>query len=163
MYTVRVYMKIVFGSYILEKKYTYHNEPVTTDKTVVRVYCPNGHNLLDVCYTINGLAGIVLDFKRAKGQGGKVVLSPTLGCYDKIVLKGELVEGEKVSLFCPFCGQALDTLGNCPVEHGKGKGQGELCLLYLTEDKDPDEVIVICNVAGCHNSSLKHRGEYIHS
>lgn len=139
----------------------FHSEPVLPSRTVTRVFCPNGHNLLDVCYTIQGLAGIKLAFTDARGEQGLLVLSPTLGCFDKLVLAGRLVDGEKISLACPECAAPLDVLGPCACASGDAGAPGELCLLYLTEAHTADEAIAVCNVVGCHRSSIRHAGEYI--
>jgi hypothetical protein len=141
----------------------FHCEPVLPTHTVTRVFCPNGHNLLDICNTINGLAGIRLAFRRPGGQTGELVLSPTLGCFDRLILCGELVEGEKLQVLCPECGVELDRLGTCeclPPEKGE---PGEFFLLYLTLENSPEEAIIICNVVGCHNSSIRHAGDHIHA
>ena len=140
---------------------SYHCEPVLPSHTVTRVFCPKGHNLLDICNTVGGLAGIRLAFRRPNGEQGELVLSPTLGCFERLVLSGALVDGEKVEVFCPECGAELDRLGDCdglPPEKG---GPGRLLLLYLTPENTPEEAITICNVVGCHNSSIRHAGDHI--
>ena len=139
----------------------FHSEPVLPTRTVTRVYCPQGHNLLDICTTVNGMAGIRLGFQRPNGERGILVLSPTLGCFDRVILGGDLVDGERVRVFCPECEVEMDRLGRCdcrPAEHGE---PGDLYLLYLSLDRSAAEAIVICNVVGCHNSSIRHAGDHI--
>ncbi len=138
-------------------------DSVTSSRTVTRVFCPEGHNLLDICYSINGLAGIKLKFRCRDGAEGLVVLSPSLGCFDRLVLAGELVDGEKVDLICPHCDIPLPKKGLCGCRDSTGIESGDLCLLYLSRDMSVDEAIAICNVVGCHNSSLRHAGEYLHA
>ena len=138
-----------------------HSEPVTPAHTITRVFCPEGHNLLDICYPINALAGIKLGFRRKNGRTGLVVLSPTLGCFDKNVLAGDLLDGEKVDLFCPECGSPLHKMGTCGCRTRDTNESGEWCILYLSEEISAEEAIAICDVAGCHNSSIRHAGEFI--
>jgi hypothetical protein len=140
---------------------SFHSEPVLPTRTVTRAFCPNGHNLLDVCSTINDMAGVKFAFIDARGERGLLVLSPTLGCFDKLVLEGRLVEEEKIQLACPECGAGLDVLGPCDCRPATAAVRGDLCMIYLTEEHSPEEAIVICNLVGCHNSSIRHAGEYI--
>jgi hypothetical protein len=140
-----------------------YSSPVTAARTVTRCYCPNGHNLLDICHPIHGLAGIRLIFLRPGGATGEVVLSPTLGCFDRMVLSGEMKEGEKLKLSCPACGIPLDTRGVCGQRVDAHAPTGDLCLMYLTPERSPDEAIMVCNVVGCHNSSLRHAGVSLHA
>ncbi|MBN2429923.1 MAG: hypothetical protein JXQ27_00535 [Acidobacteria bacterium] len=140
-----------------------YSSPVTASRTVTRCYCPNGHNLLDIRHPIHGLAGIRLKFVRPGGQAGEVVLSPTLGCFDKLVLAGEMVNGEKLELHCPVCGSPLAKRGMCNRRSGEHPATGDLCLIYLTSEPSPEEAIMICNVVGCNNSSLRHAGMSLHA
>jgi len=140
-----------------------YSSPVTASRTVTRCYCPNGHHLLDIRHPIHGLAGIRLKFVRPDGQAGEAVLSPTLGCFDKRVLAGEMVDGEKLELYCPVCDTPLDKRGACGRRAGEEAAPGDLCLVYLTPDSSPEEAIMICNVVGCHNSSLRHAGVSLHA
>jgi len=142
---------------------SFHSEPVLPTHTVTRVYCPRGHNLLDICNTVDGLAGIRLVFRRPNGESGELVLSPTLGCFERLVLSGALVDGEKVEVSCPECGAELDRLGTCDCLPPEKGGPGQLFLLYLTPENTAEEAIMICNVVGCHNSSIRHAGDHIHA
>ncbi|MBN1424035.1 hypothetical protein JXA88_05705 [Candidatus Fermentibacteria bacterium] len=126
--------------------------------TVGEAYCPQGHDLVDRDRLIGDLPGIRLGFRRPGGEVGEVVLSPTLGCFDKIVLSSELVEGEELQLFCPQCYTPLPILRECHCREG-----AVVNMLYLTRANDPYDAIAFCNVVGCHNSALIKSGEVIRS
>ncbi len=124
--------------------------------TVDRAFCPQGHDLVDPERPIGGSPGIRVGFRRPNGEVGEVVLSPTLGCFDKLVLSSRLVEGEALQLFCPVCLAPLPILMECHCTDG-----AVVNMLYLSRDNDPYHSIAFCNVVGCHNSSLIRAGEVI--
>lgn len=128
-------------------------EEVRREVTVDHVFCPLGHDLVDPHRLVGGLPGIRLEFRRPNGELGEVVLSPTLGCFDKLVLSSALVEGERLELFCPVCHSPLPVLMECHC-----RPDALLNMLYLTRDSDPYEAIAFCCIVGCHNSALIRSG-----
>ncbi|MCU0613281.1 MAG: hypothetical protein MUE60_16035 [Candidatus Eisenbacteria bacterium] len=124
--------------------------------TVSAAFCPEGHDLVDPDRAIGGSPGIRIGFRRPDGEVGEVVLNPTLGCFDKIVLSSELVNGEELSLFCPVCHAPLPILMECHCQEG-----AVVNMLYLTRDNDPYHAIAFCNVVGCRNSSMIRTGDVI--
>jgi len=124
--------------------------------TVTEVFCPRGHDLIDPEHPVRGLPGIKLRFRRPRGEYGMLILSPTLGCNDKLVLSGKLVEGELLDLSCPVCMVSLPILSDCDCTN-----KGVVNLLYLTKDNNPYDAIGVCNVVGCPNSSLIRSGDVV--
>ena len=124
--------------------------------TVGAVYCPQGHDLVDPHRPLGGSPGIRLGFRRPNGEVGEVVLSPTLGCFDKTVLSSELSDGEGIDLFCPVCHAPLPILMECHCQDG-----AVVNMLYLTRENDPYNALAFCNVVGCHNSSLIRFGDLV--
>lgn len=131
-------------------------EAVRDAVTVHAAYCPQGHDLIDPTRRIREVPGIRLGFRRPDGEVGEVVLSPTLGCFDKIALSSRLVDGEDLQLFCPVCHTPLPILMECHCQAG-----AVVNMLYLTRENDPYNAIAFCNVVGCHNSSLIRSGDVV--
>jgi len=131
-------------------------ESATAATIVSEVFCPHGHNLVSERFRIDDHPGILLGFRRPNGVAGEVVLSPQLGKLDKIVLAGELVAGEVVTVFCPICRTELDVLCHCEFHR-----HAPVCLLYQSRHRDLDDAIAFCCVVGCPNSSYRRAGEVI--
>jgi len=112
-------------------------------------FCPKGHNLLDSDGNLAGGPGIVLSFTRPNGETGKVLISPRLEDLAKKVLEGDLVRGERVSLFCPVCGTPLPVLAQCDRCH-----TGDMCVLYCSPALSIEDSVAFCNVVGCPNAML---------
>jgi hypothetical protein len=123
---------------------------------VEEVYCPNGHDVMDRDHPMSGRPGIRIAFRDPRGEAGLLVLSPVLGCLDKLTLEGELVLGERLEAMCPDCGIPLPVLTACPCEWG-----GVINVLFLHPDRDINNSIGFCNVVGCPNSSVTRSGEVI--
>lgn len=133
-------------------------EAVRHAVTVAAAYCTQGHDLVDPDRVVGETAGIRVGFRRPCGDVGEVVLSATLGCFDKVVLSSELAEGEALDLFCPQCHTPLPILRECHCREG-----AVVNMLYLTRANDPYDAIAFCNVVGCHNSALIRSGEVVRS
>lgn len=122
---------------------------------VSEAYCTNGHNLIDKEHEIGGFPGIKLKFKRP-GHEGEFVISAIEGEFDKIILSGELEEGKKDELSCPFCGAILPSLTNCECV-----AKGNLVVLGLTPILDFNNAIAFCDVTGCKKGTFVKSGTII--
>ncbi|MBN2274427.1 MAG: hypothetical protein JXK95_08850 [Bacteroidales bacterium] len=120
-----------------------------------KAYCPNGCNIIDPEYKINGYPGLRIKFKRP-GTEGEFIISAIEGDFDKIVLSGELIEGLKDELFCPYCNTQFEKLVNCNCSPG-----AEMIVIGLTPHLDHNEAITFCNVTGCANGAFIKSGDVI--
>ena len=131
----------------IEKDNSTHNE----DKiryVIDEAYCPNGCNIVDKNYKINGSPGLRIKFKRP-GEEGEFVISAIEGDFDKIILSGELKDGVKDELYCPHCGVMFEKLVNCNC-----KSDADMVAIGLTPKLDFNNSITFCNVTGCDNGTL---------
>lgn len=122
---------------------------------VDNAYCPNGCNIIDPEYMVNGFPGLRIKFKRPESEG-EFVISAIEGDFDKIVLKGELEEGVKDDLFCPYCNTPFKKLVNCNCSPG-----ADMIVIGLTPKLDHNDAITFCNVTGCANGSFIKSGDAI--
>ena len=111
-------------------------------------YCPNGHDLINRRYKLNGNAGIYIEVTRGADQKGEVVLSPIYGDRTRCEIGLDLVPGEVFTFMCPICKAELPTLDRC-VCH-----RGDLHMLYLDKNLSKDDAIIICDVVDCFNSYI---------
>jgi len=118
-------------------------------------YCPNGCSIIDSKYKINGFPGLHIKFKRP-GMKGEFVISAIEGDFDKIMLSGELKEGDKHELFCPHCGEMFKKLVNCNCRPG-----ADMVVIGMTPELDFNDAITFCNVAGCTNGTFIKSGDVI--
>lgn len=127
-----------------------------TAKYVIKeAYCPNGHNIIDENYPINGFPGLRIKFKR-KGVEGELVLSAIEGDFDKIILSGSLEEGVKDELYCPHCDVMFKKLVSCNCND-----DADMVIIGLTPQLDFNNAITFCNVTGCHNGSFVKSGDIL--
>jgi hypothetical protein len=122
---------------------------------ITNAYCPNGCNITDTNYKINGFPGLRIKFKRP-GMEGVFIISAIEGDFDKIMISGELNEGKKDDLFCPHCGVMFKKLVNCNCQT-----DADMIVIGLTPDLDFNDAIAFCNVTGCTNGSFIHSGDVI--
>jgi len=122
---------------------------------IERAYCPNGCNIIDINYKINGLAGLRIKFRRP-GAEGEFVISAIEGDFDKIVLAGELKDGIKDELYCPHCDVMFEKLVNCDCQ-----SDADMVVIGLTPKLDLNNAISFCNVTGCHNGAFAKSGDII--
>ena len=118
-------------------------------------YCPNGCNLIDKKYKVNGSPGLRIKFKRP-GTEGEFIISAIEGDFDKIILSGELKNGVKDELYCPHCGVMFEKLVNC-----KCKPDADMVMIGLTPKLDFNNAITFCNVTGCANGTFVSSGDII--
>ncbi|MBL7187914.1 MAG: hypothetical protein ISS70_16450 [Phycisphaerae bacterium] len=137
------------------KKSTKKTDEEKVRYVVTESYCPNGCNIIDKEYKINGVAGLRIKFKRP-GMEGEFVLSAIEGDFDKIILSGELQDGVKDELYCPHCGVMFKKLINCDCTPC-----ADMVIIGLTPKLDFNNAISFCNVTGCANGSSIKSGDVI--
>lgn len=116
---------------------------------VTQAFCPNGHNV--VCRpepSFAGHPGIALHVAAA-GWDGEIVLSPFHGDSRLVGMNEEVPRGTRSRLSCPICGVPLPVQTRCGCRWG-----GELVALSLRRDRQEGEMIMLCDVYGCHNSRV---------
>jgi len=118
-------------------------------------YCPNGCSILDEEHLINGYPGLKINFKRP-GHEGVFVLSAIESDFDKIVLSGELEEGVKDDLYCPYCHVMFEKLTSCNC-----KSDADMVVIGLTPKLDFNNAITFCNVTGCGNGAFVKSGDIL--
>ena len=118
-------------------------------------YCPNGCNILDAHYKINGSPGLRIKFKRP-GMEGEFVISAIEGDFDKIILSGELKDGVKDDLYCPHCDVMFEKLVNCNC-----KPDADMIVIGLTPKLDFNNSISFCNITGCENGTFVKSSDVI--
>ena len=120
---------------------------------VKECFCPNGHNLINTSACFNDLPGIFLKVLNSKDKSGFIALSPIYGQKQRISLEVDLVNGEKVRVFCPHCDIELPIFANCTTcENGK------LVALFLDKKASFKNCLAVCNIVGCKSASI-HSGE----
>ena len=136
-----------------------HQIEKAIEKPVVVVkhaYCPNGHDLVWDYTNFNGFPGIHLKVRRPDGNEGEMVLSPIFGDCTSVSLGIKLVDGEKLDIFCPECGERLPILTKCDkCENGEIRG------LSLDKDFDIANGIAFCDVVGCPSAYIVDSGDLI--
>lgn len=118
-------------------------------------YCPNGCNIIDNEYKINGFPGLRIKYKRP-GAEGEFVISAIEGDFDKIILSGELADGVKDHLCCSHCDAKFEILVNCNCKQG-----ANMVLIGLTPKLDINNAITFCNVTGCNNGAFIKAGKVL--
>jgi hypothetical protein len=137
------------------KKGTKETEEEKVRYVVTEAYCPNGCTIIDKEHKINGVAGLLMKFKRPDMEG-EFVLSAIEGDFDKIILSGELKDGVKDELYCPECGVMFGKLVNCSC-----KADADMVVIGLTPKLDFNNAITFCNVTGCANGTSTKSGDVI--
>lgn len=120
-----------------------------------KAYCPNGCNIIDEKYKINGFPGLRIKFKRP-GVEGEFVISAVEGDFDKNILSGELKDGLKDELYCPHCDVMFKKLVMCNC-----KAEADMVVIGLTPELDFNNAISFCNVTGCENGAFVNAGDVI--
>ncbi len=136
-------------------KNTSKNEEDKIRYVIENAYCPNGCNIMEVGYRINGLPGLRIRFKRP-GAEGEFIISAIEKDFDKIILSGRLEGGAKDELYCPHCGVMFEKLVTC-----KCKPDADMVIIGLTPKLDFNNAITFCNVTGCENGSFVSSGDII--
>ncbi|MFO8071492.1 MAG: hypothetical protein R6V85_06415 [Polyangia bacterium] len=123
---------------------------------VTRVFCPNGHNLVDESSgaRFNGYPGIAVNAK-GRHTGGKVILSPIHG-DDTRFGETDFEPGEILEVTCPVCGVALPVIGPCGCQE-----DSKLVGLYLDEKLEDGNQVALCNAWGCLRSRITDRFQII--
>lgn len=116
-------------------------------------YCAKGCNLITNDCHINGYAGLFIGFKRP-GIEGQLVISAIEGDFDKIILSGNLENGTKNELFCPYCSTVFEKLVNCNCTP-----DAEMVVIGLTPKLDFNDAVTFCNVTGCYNGTFVKSGD----
>lgn len=119
---------------------------------ITNAFCPDGCNIIDSGNFINGYPGLRIGFKRS-GVEGQFVISAIEGDFEKIILSGELKNGVKDELFCPYCGTMFEKLVNCGCQP-----DSDMVVIGLTPNLDFNNSITFCNVTGCTNGSFVESG-----
>jgi hypothetical protein len=122
---------------------------------VEHAFCPRGCDIMDSEHTINGFPGLRLKFRR-RGMEGEFVISAIEGDFDKIILSGQLKDGEKDELYCPKCNTHFEKLVNCNCKPG-----ADMVVIGLTPKIDFNEAVAFCNVTGCANGAFIKSGDVI--
>lgn len=122
---------------------------------ITNAYCPNGCNIMDNDYLINGYPGLRIKFKRP-GIEGEFIISAIEGDFEKYILSGELKNGVKDDLFCPHCNIMFEKLVNCGCQ-----SDSDMIVIGLTPELDFNNAITFCNVTGCENGSFVESGKII--
>ncbi len=134
-----------------------HEEVAIKAPVVVNaVYCPEGHNLVDVNRIVSGFPAIVVSFEDKKGGQGLLAVSPVLGDTAYLSVEGEVNPDEPLIFSCPHCGVRLDVLSNCSCRE-----DAVTVLAYLYPRRDPHQAIAFCNVLSCPDSAVIRSGEAI--
>jgi len=120
---------------------------------VQKLFCPRGHSLINSRADFNGHPGIIIAATR-HDEHGFIALSPIYGDKRRIALDIDLSDGETYDLSCPECGVKLPRFGPC-------KCGADLISLFLTQDADNSNCVVICNRVGCPNAQIISSGEVI--
>jgi hypothetical protein len=119
------------------------------------VLCPNGCNLIEPNYPINGFPGLRIKFTRPEVKG-EFVISAIEGDFDKSILSGTLEEGVKDELYCPHCGVMFAKLVSCNCQP-----DADMVVIGLTPQLDFNNAITFCNVTGCHNGAFVKSGDVL--
>jgi len=124
--------------------------------TITAAFCSNGHSLLDNEHTFHGKPGIKMAFVRPNGEEGLFVVSSKLNDTEKVAIKGEIVNGEKVVLKCPECGTEFPILAPCDRCH-----TGEMVAIFSSQDLNMENSFSFCDLFGCPNAMMIHSDKII--
>ena len=122
---------------------------------ITEAYCPKGCNIIDQEHKINGYPGLKIKYKRP-GVEGIFIISAIEGDFKKIILSGELKDGVKDELYCPYCETMFEKLVNCNCSI-----DADMVTIGLTPILDFNNAVNFCNVTGCKNGSFVKSGEVL--
>jgi len=98
--------------------------------------CPHCRNLLDVG------ENIVFATRNSWGKQGLIILHPELGNYSVIKHPGfEVLEGEILEFYCPFCGKQLLSARNA-----------NLASILMSDENGIEYEIHFSRIAGQHST-----------
>ncbi|MBW2278379.1 MAG: hypothetical protein JRF63_12870 [Deltaproteobacteria bacterium] len=123
---------------------------------VTKLYCPNGHNLIDEesGARFNGFPGISLTVEGSE-ISGNVVVSPIHG-DDTRFGETDYEPGEITRVTCPECGTEFPVLQPCGCQDG-----ANLVGLFLDKDLNDGNQVAICTAWGCLRSRITDRFQVI--
>lgn len=123
---------------------------------ITQVFCPQGHNLIDPSSSarFNGYPGISLKIK-GQNEDGIVIVSPIPG-DDTRFGATKFAPGEQTEITCPVCNVKLPTIQSCGCTD-----TSSLIGLFLTEDLQEGNQVVLCNSWGCLRSKITDRFQII--
>ena len=122
---------------------------------VTEAFCPDGCSVIDQEHLVHDIPGLRIKFKRP-GMEGEFVISAIEGDLDKIILSGELEDGVKDELYCPYCGIMFKKLVNCSCSP-----DADMVVIGLTSKLDFNNAVSFCNVTGCANGTFIQSGDLI--
>lgn len=123
---------------------------------ITQAFCPNGHNLVwEDNRNFMGFAGMKLSVSTEEWGTFNVTLSPIHGHHDR---HGgwDLIDGTQCGIACPTCQTPLPVF-----EKACECGQGKLRKIYLTSKLDDADLVLVCDVWGCHRSRVLDRFELL--
>lgn len=118
---------------------------------IQQCYCPNGHNLVSNQAIFDNFEGIVLKTKSKNGEG-HVALSPVFGIKQRISIGINLIKDELLEISCPECNVTLPVYSACSCG-------GSLITLFLDQQNDFTNSVLICNKVGCQNAQIRAHNE----
>ncbi len=118
---------------------------------IQQCYCPNGHNLVSNQAIFDNFEGIVLKTKSEKGEG-LVALSPVFGIKQRVSIGITLMKDELLEITCPECNATLPVYSACSCG-------GSLITLFLDQQNDFTNSVLICNRVGCQNAQIRAHNE----
>lgn len=116
---------------------------------VTQAFCPEGHNLVWADNrNFMGFAGMKLSVTTEVTGTVNVTLSPIHGHHER---HGgwDITDGTRCEVACPTCQTSLP-VHEKPCECGDGK----LRKIYLTPRLEDADMVLVCDVWGCHRSSV---------
>ncbi len=120
---------------------------------VKECFCPNGHNLVSKRAMFDEFEGIIMKAKKEDGEG-ILAISPIYGQKARISMDIELVGGEPLELYCPYCDIALPAFSSC---HCGGK----IIAFFANRNRDFSNCIGVCNRVDCRNAVLQNEGKLL--
>ncbi len=122
---------------------------------VTRLYCPNGHNLIErSAARFNLLPGITVRV-RGKYTYGELILSPIHGDDSKFG-DTDFEPGEVLRISCPHCDSEFPAVQPCGCRDGS-----MLVGFFLDKSLIEGSQVVICNAWGCLRSRILDRFQII--
>lgn len=123
--------------------------------SVTQAFCPEGHALIGPQNpAFYGMPGLTVRV-RSPEHTEDVTLSAVHG--DPRKSGGDTIpDGTRCEILCPECETEL-----AKYEEACRCGQGDLHLIYLTPDRNPGDVAMLCDVWGCYRSRVVDKWELL--